>query len=117
MRPEERAEIEKQLDRIPRLRQAIEIDQTVIDEWIVSVCFDSGLYFAACLQREIPELKWTYRLKPKSNADVGQPVLVAANPNLALNPRRVMEVLAAKYSMETGMTMHWIPCMKPGKSC
>ena len=96
MTQSERAVIERQLDATPRLKQAITIDERVLDTDTVSICFDAGLLFAKTLQAEIPELDWTLILKPKSYVDVAQPVLVTENSKVPLNPRRITEVQAAK---------------------
>jgi len=74
----------------------IDANTKVIDEKTVSVCFDVGFYFAECLRKKKPDLKWKPCLSPKSNVNYGHPILATDTSRMGLNARSIMQVNAQK---------------------
>jgi len=89
--------IDAQLREMPKLSVGISPQTITADEKTVSIAFDTGLYFAKCLQKSCESVFWKIVEKPKSNLDIHQPVLADPKSNIELNPRRIMEVCASKY--------------------
>ena len=70
------------------------ITDDILTEMTISICVDTGIYFAEVLITENHDLQWHFLRSPKRAADLYRPVLKVPNNKIWLNPLRVVNVIA-----------------------
>lgn len=67
----------------------------IISEWM-AIALDISIYFAECMVKNNPSLKWDVVIKPKSFAYVNRPVVVGYKYKLALDASNIILVQTKK---------------------
>jgi hypothetical protein len=93
-RPRTQEEINKIADSM-KFPALIPISERTLSERTLSLTIDVAMYFGKVLQKNYPSLRWDQRLRGKSFADYGQPVLVGFG-RIPLNPVRIVHTTALR---------------------
>jgi hypothetical protein len=84
-------------DELDRIRAGLSFEVPVANWELTDQTFTDatrvGIYLAQVLAHGRPDLRWTYKDKPRNHADYGQPVL-AGFGKMVFNPVRIGTVLA-----------------------
>ncbi len=90
-----REEIRKEYENLnPKFKGHLEIEDWVLSDETISLCFDVGIYFSKVFQRKFKDVKWSYYTKPKNDIDVNKPILRGFK--IPLNPFNIVLVFASK---------------------
>lgn len=59
---------------------------------------DISIYFAETIRAHFPEVQWAYKTKPKSDAELNQPILLFETETIYYerNPRRLLLIIIEK---------------------
>ncbi len=66
-----------------------------IDQEDYALALDISIYFAETIRAHFPEVQWAYKTKPKSDAELNQPILLFETETIYYerNPRRLLLVI------------------------
>ena len=70
--PEEYEADLKELEKTPLLKKVIQVSNTTLSDKTVNVCFDTGIYFARCINHVLKDAYWKYLEKPKDDFFLSQ---------------------------------------------
>ncbi len=92
--PEEYEADLKELEKTPLLKKVIQVSNTTLSDKTVNVCFDTGIYFARCINHVLKDAYWKYLEKPKDDFFYHRPVLTTEKTKVVLEPVHIMLICA-----------------------